>query len=106
MKASKPLIITSTLFSLTLLSGLVLSSPNTNANIDLTVAVPTSCTLTTPSGPNLTASINPGQSGLIGTSTLKATCNDGEGLAIYVVGYTGDNYGDNNLRRQYKEAKT
>ena len=97
---NKSLILVGSLLSLTLLSGLILSSSTTKADTRIRLTVPTACTLSTPSGSNLTTSINPGQSGLIGTTTLKATCNDGEGLAIYAIGYTGDIHGDNNLRKQ------
>ena len=89
------------LLALTLLSGAILSAPKANADtsatVDLTINVPAACSLT-PANTYLTNTINPGTNKEIGTANLKAVCNDPEGFAIYAVGLTGDNYGDNNLR--------
>lgn len=46
---------------------------------------------------SLTKTINPGTSDTIGTSNLKAVCNDPNGFAIYAVGYTDTEYGNNYL---------
>ena len=88
------------LLSLTVLSGAVLSAPKANADtsatIDLTVNVPAACSLT-PANTSLTKTINPGTSETIGTANLKAVCNDPNGFAIYAVGYTNEEYGNNYL---------
>ncbi len=88
------------LLSLTLLSGAVLSAPKANADtsatVDLTVDVPTACSLT-PANTNLVSTINPGTNGEIGTANIKAVCNDPNGFAIYAVGYTDEEYGNNYL---------
>ena len=34
----------------------------------------------------------------IGETTIKTTCNDGNGFALYAIGYTGDTLGNNYLR--------
>ncbi len=92
---------TITLFSLTgltLLSGLILSSSRVSADnsvIDeVNIVVPVSCSL---SGVGMTShntSINNGTyASDIGTTALKASCNDLNGFAIYAAGYTGDEVG-------------
>ena len=88
---------------LTILCGLLLSSPHTSADssaaLDIAVTVPATCSITT--SPNsISTTIAPGNSGQIGVSTIKALCNDPGGLAIYAIGYTGNIHGDNNLRLQ------
>ncbi len=84
----------------TLLSALLLSSPHTSADssagVNVSVTVPAICSLTA-NPDTLSTTITPGNSGLIGTSTIKAICNDPSGLAVYAVGYTNDTYGNNNL---------
>ena len=101
---SKPLTsmttITGVLLCLTLLTGAILSAPKVAADassvIDIEVNVPTACTLT-PTNTILTKTINPGASDKIGDASLKAVCNDPSGFAIYTVGYTNDEYGNNAL---------
>ena len=88
------------LTGLTVLSGTLLSAPSVSADssgtVTLTVDVPAACSLVVnPSSHTVT--INPGNTGLIGTSTIKSICNDPAGLAVYAVGYTNDTYGNNNL---------
>ena len=74
----------------TLLSALLLSSPHTSADssagVNVSVTVPAICSLTA-NPDTLSTTITPGNSGLIGTSTIKAICNDPSGLAVYAVGY-------------------
>ena len=88
------------LLSLTLLSGAILSAPKANADtsatVDLTVNVPAACSLT-PANTSLTKTINPGTSDTIGTSNLKAVCNDPNGFAIYAIGYTNNTHGNTDL---------
>ncbi|MBR5389180.1 BspA family leucine-rich repeat surface protein [Candidatus Saccharibacteria bacterium] len=89
------------LFALTFLSGLFLTSPTTSASssgtVNVSITVPSVCSLSI-TDDDLAQTIYPGTDDTIGTSHLKALCNDGEGLAIYAIGYTGNINGDNNLR--------
>ena len=98
-------ITTCTLFSITLLSTLALTSSNTFADSDIVVdniniIVPASCTLTGLGTDSHNATINNGtyQSD-IGTTTLKAFCNDNNGFAIYAAGYTGNEIGGTNSNK-------
>ncbi len=100
MSSHKAYIGVSSLLSLTLLSGVILCAPKANADtsatVDLTVNVPAACSLT-PANTNLTKTINPGTSDTIGTSNLKAVCNDPSGFAIYAIGYTNNTHGNTDL---------
>ena len=92
-------------FALTLLSGATLSSSfasaDSGATVNLSLTVPTSCSLSLVNGTNnvetLSKSINAGIRDTIGTANLKALCNDSGGFAVYAVGYTGDTYGETDL---------
>ncbi|MBR3131132.1 InlB B-repeat-containing protein [Candidatus Saccharibacteria bacterium] len=88
------------LLGLTLLSGAVLTAPRANADtsgtVDITINVPTACSLSATNN-TLTKTINPGTADTIGTSNIKALCNDANGFAIYAVGYTDEQYGNNYL---------
>ncbi|MBR3319011.1 hypothetical protein IKG06_00705 [Candidatus Saccharibacteria bacterium] len=90
----------SSLTILTLLSLSILSSPkasaDSSADVNVSVTVPATCSLTA-NPDTLSTTITPGNTGTIGTSTIKAICNDPAGLAVYAVGYTNDTYGNNNL---------
>ncbi|MBR5389274.1 hypothetical protein IK146_01805 [Candidatus Saccharibacteria bacterium] len=102
MHFSKSTLLIGGLFVTTFLAGLILTSPNTSADnpseFNLSVNVPAACSLII-TDRDLSQTISPGVAiSLIGTSHLKAVCNDGEGLSIYAVGYTGNTYGDNSLR--------
>ena len=91
------------LLSLTLLSGFVLSSSLSSAIDDsvvddIAITVPISCTLSGTGMNTHTATINPGTyQADIGTTTLKAICNDNGGFSIYAIGYTGEVYGTTTL---------
>ena len=89
---------------LTILSALLLSTPHASADsssaIDVSLEVMAACSLSATSGSDLSTTINAGSDGNIGTTSLKAVCNDNGGLAIYAIGYTGNTHGDTNLRRQ------
>jgi hypothetical protein len=95
-----PTIIMGVLTGLTVLSGAILSSPNTNAEgsagVNLSVTIPSACSLTITQD-TLSTTIIPGNNGTIGTSTIQSICNDPAGLAVYAVGYTNDTYGNNTL---------
>ena len=85
------------LSSLTLLSGSFLSSDTTFADdsvIDqVNVTVSVSCTMSGTGMNSHTATVTNGTyQSEIGTTTLKAFCNDNEGFAIYAIGFTEDQY--------------
>ena len=89
--------------SLTILSGVCLASNTTSATSSNTstdnvaITIPIACTLVS-SGNNShsTNIVNGTYATDIGTTTLKVTCNDNQGFAIYAVGYTGDEIGATN----------
>ncbi len=95
-----PLVFVGVLSCLTALSALLLTSPRVSADssgvVNLSMQVPAACSLSINQVIH-SATINSGDSGTIGTSTVKSVCNDTGGLAVYVVGYTGDSYGSTNL---------
>ncbi len=90
----------SSLVAVTIVIGAFLSSSRTiatstsaQATVNVAEACTMSSTLTTPHSatiPNGTYQEN------IGITTLKVTCNDSQGYAIYAVGYTGDEIGGTN----------
>ncbi|MBR3115802.1 hypothetical protein IKF30_01075, partial [Candidatus Saccharibacteria bacterium] len=89
------------IISITLLSGIALSSSTVSANNDevidtVQLTVPVACTMNG-TGTTHTATLNPGTySGVsgseyengIGKTTLTAICNDDNGFAIYAIGFT------------------
>ena len=91
------------LTSVTTIVGLVLSSSVVSATNDsvvdeVSITVPVSCTMTGTGMDSHNAEINNGQyNSNIGTTTLKAFCNDNEGFSIYAVGYTDNEIGKNVL---------
>lgn len=70
-----------------------------DSSIDrVSVKIPISCTLSGTGNTSHTASIPNGTyNSSIGETTLKAYCNDGNGFAIYAIGYTNDEDGNNVL---------
>ncbi len=95
------------LVTTTTLSALALTQPSTLANSDVvtttTVNIAESCNLRATTDTAHTATIIGGTySGTnyangIGQTTLKAFCNDSAGFAIYAIGFTNDEYGNNKL---------
>ena len=90
------------LFSITALSGGILASSSVSADdsavSNIAITVSASCTLSGTGQNSHNADINNGTYTTdIGTTTLKAFCNDSEGFAIYAIGYTGEEYGVTNL---------
>ena len=90
------------MFSIAVLSGLVLSgsfvSADDSAVSNIAITVPASCTLSGTGQNSHNADLNNGTyTADIGTTTLKAYCNDSEGFALYAIGYTGEEYGVTNL---------
>ena len=61
---------------------------------EINITVPTSCSL---EGTGMTSHnaniVNGTYQGDIGSTTLKAFCNDADGFAIYAIGYTDNEYG-------------
>ena len=100
-------ILCGTVLTLTLCLGAILSSTtvsaeggNTNTDIvdQINITVPVSCTMSGTGQNTHNAEINNGQyNSNIGTTTLKAFCNDNEGFSIYAVGYTNNEIGKNVL---------
>lgn len=95
---------------LTILTGAILTLPNTNADdsavVTATITVPVSCSMSGTGMNSHTAEIPNGIDSRgsdyypngIGQTTLRAYCNDNEGFSIYAVGYTGDTIGNTYLR--------
>lgn len=95
-----------------LLIGGFLALPSVNADGNDTsvstaaITVPVACTMVGTTNTAHTAEIPNGIDSRsssyypngIGTTTLKAYCNDNEGFAVYAVGYTGDTIGNTYLR--------
>ena len=94
---------TLSLLALTLFSGSILMSSSTSAEDEsvvdeVNISVPVSCSLSGTGMTSHTATIENGRYvSDIGTTTLKAFCNDNNGFAIYANGYTGDTLGNNKL---------
>ncbi|MBQ9484856.1 hypothetical protein IJU85_02010, partial [Candidatus Saccharibacteria bacterium] len=96
MKLERRLIGVSSAVMLT--AGFLLSSASAwaeDTSIDeVTITVPSSCTLTGTLNTAHTTSLLSGETANnIGTTTLKVICNDSAGYAIYAIGYTDDVYG-------------
>ncbi len=92
------------LASLTVFSGAILSAPFSFADDsvvdDINITVPIACTMSGTGMTSHTATINPGNyTPNIGTTTLKAYCNDSSGFAIYAAGYTGNTIGETNSNK-------
>ena len=91
-------IIAGILVSATILAGAFLSSAKVGADngsaVDqIDIIVPASCTISGNGMDSHTDDVLNGQySSDIGTTTLKAYCNDADGFAIYAIGFTGDKY--------------
>ena len=91
------------LLTTTILSGIALSSSTVLADNDpvideVNVTVPVSCTLSgTGMDTHITELQNTESDSSIGESTITAHCNDLNGFAIYAVGFTNNEYGNNYL---------
>ena len=95
---------TLSLVGITFCLGAILSSHTASADDDtsvvdqINITVPVACTLSGTGMDSHNAEINNGQfNSSIGTTTLKAFCNDNEGFSIYAVGYTDNEIGKNVL---------
>lgn len=90
------------LISFTFLSRIMLNSSTVSADDSIvdqvTINVPVSCSMTGTGMNSHTAEITNGTyTADIGTTTLKAYCNDSNGFSIYTIGYTNDTYGTTTL---------
>ena len=98
------MVISGVLLTLTVVSGVALSSSGASAEeaiIDtLNVKINSACTLSGTGTGTHNATINPGAyEDEIGTTTLKAMCNDASGFSIYAAGYTGNIVGSANSNK-------
>ena len=81
-----------------ILSSSVVSATNDSVVDQVNITVPVACTLSGTGMDSHNAEINNGQyDSNIGTTTLKAFCNDNEGFSIYAVGFTDNEIGKNVL---------
>ena len=101
MSVKKVCVSSAVLTFLTLLSFLILSSSYVSADNDtvvdeINITVPASCTLSGLGMDSHATTLNNGTyASDIGTTTIKAFCNDQEGFAIYAIGYTDNTDGKN-----------
>ena len=93
-----------TLLFCTLTIGLILSSSHVSSastTADAAVTVGSACTMTatvdTPHNAEIPNGTNRTE---IGTTTLNTICNDSGGFAIYAVGYSNNEYGNNTMINQ------
>ncbi len=113
-KNNSLVLVSGVLFGVTFMSGVVLGSgvvfasqeepggfsSSTDVVDDVNIVVPTACTLAGTLNTAHNATINPGTyQADIGTTTLKALCNDNNGFAIYATGYTGNTIGETNSNK-------
>lgn len=87
------------LFAITLIAGAFAVGVSTKATdtskVDsVNVSITAACTMTETSSTNgvYNASLIPGQSIELGPTSIKTTCNDNGGFAIYGIGFSGDSY--------------
>ena len=99
---------TGLLFCVTALSGILLSSSRSFADsATASVTVGSACTMTATVNTAHTAEVPGGTTKTdIGSTTLNTICNDAGGYAIYAVGYTGDEYGNNKMSNGTVEFNT
>ncbi|MBR2741781.1 hypothetical protein IKD98_03475 [Candidatus Saccharibacteria bacterium] len=84
-----------------ILSGAVLASTTVSADDvidDVAISIPVACTMTGTINTPHTANVESGTYVAdIGTTTLKAVCNDANGFSIYAIGYSNQEYGNNKM---------
>ena len=85
-----------TIFSGILLSSSIVSADTIESNVD--ISVPVSCNLNSSVDTAHLAVVNAGTSATdIGITNFTVFCNDASGFALYAIGYTNEDYGDNTL---------
>lgn len=85
---------------LTIVSGVLLSSSGVIADTtdNISVTVPSSCSFGSTTGGEYKVNIdNAHYVDNIGTTTLQVFCNDSAGFSIYAIGYSNDEYGNNEM---------
>ena len=93
-------LVVATLLSIAVLSGSKVSATNDSVVDEVNITVPVSCTLSGTGMNSHNAEIPNGTyQADIGTTTLKAFCNDNAGFAIYAAGYTGNEIGATNSNK-------
>lgn len=82
-----------------LVNGVVFADGTENSATDvITVKVANSCTLSGSGNDSHSGTIRNGEfKGNIGSTTYSIFCNDGDGFAVYAVGFTGNQVGNNYL---------
>ena len=101
MRVNRVFLLDAGLISMTVLSFILLSSPVSSAdtivnNVD--ISVPVSCNLNSSVDTAHLAVVNAGTSATdIGITNFTVFCNDASGFALYAIGYTNEDYGDNTL---------
>ena len=91
-------IVTVTIITGAFLNSIKVSATDDNAIDNVSVNVPVSCTMSGTGMNSHNANIvNGTYQADIGTTTIKAFCNDTNGFAIYAAGYTGNTLGNNKL---------
>ena len=104
LKQHKSTTLLYSLIGLTVISGAILLSTTVRADdsvVDVVnITVPVSCTMSGTGMNTHNAEIQNGTyQANIGTTTLKAFCNDNNGFAIYAAGYTGNEIGATNSNK-------
>lgn len=91
------------LVAITVICGFILSRIPQSAFADVndtataTVTVASACTLTTSGGGTYSITMSNGASSAVNANAISIACNDNGGFAIYVVGYSKNVIGNNNL---------
>ncbi len=95
MKTNSVKVVVGSLALTTALSGVILTLPSSFADVidQIEITVPVSCSMAG-SGSHTKEISNGNTENNIGTTTIKTTCNDNSGYAIYAIGYTNDEYGN------------
>ncbi|MBQ2672672.1 hypothetical protein IJG01_01720, partial [Candidatus Saccharibacteria bacterium] len=95
---------TACLFSLSLASFLFLTSSlsfadNDTVVDDVSITVPTACTFNNgiTGDATYTASVNPGNTATLGSTTFTTLCNDPNGYSIYAIGYSNNEFGNTEM---------
>ncbi|MDO4747293.1 MAG: hypothetical protein Q4A70_03070 [Candidatus Saccharibacteria bacterium] len=100
MKKTQKLSFLSTTLGVTILGGIIFASTNSYADVtsQVTISVPVACTMSGTGMNTHNAEIQNGTSNsAIGETTIKAFCNDAGGFAVYAIGYTDNEEGNNVL---------
>ena len=83
-----------------LVSSFAYAADNTDVVDEINITIPSSCSMT---GTGMNSHNDDIANGIykenIGTTTLKAFCNDNAGFAIYATGFTGDEIGGENSNK-------